>query len=319
VIVFFVLSGYLITAVATEREARLRTFVVSRAARIYSVALPALALTASVDLILLAQGRTDGVPFYQYAAPHKYLPLFLGFATDLWFMREDAFSNLPYWSLCYEVWYYALFAAIHFGRGRLRVLLVAAILLVIGPRLWLLLPVWGLGSLVYRRHRRGALGVMTARLLFAASLLAIVALKLCAADVALNSWVAGLIGPDASAALRYSRYFAGDYLLAALLALNLWGARDAGLAFGRLAPIIAYGAGFTFTLYLVHYPLLELIAGSFAPPPVVLAGTVLAAAWAIGLFTERQKARWRLLFDRALDRVWRAPASMAPLRSARTK
>ena len=26
-------------------------------------------------------------------------------------LNEDAFSNLPYWSMCYEVWYYVLFAA----------------------------------------------------------------------------------------------------------------------------------------------------------------------------------------------------------------
>src|ERR671933_1824516 len=57
VIVFFVLSGFVITYVASEREPSLRHFVASRAARIYSVALPALALTSAVDLLLFANGN----------------------------------------------------------------------------------------------------------------------------------------------------------------------------------------------------------------------------------------------------------------------
>jgi hypothetical protein len=53
------------------------------------VAIPALALTFMLDL---ATGQVD----YQHAQPWKYVPLFLTFTTDWWFLAEDAFSNMPY-------------------------------------------------------------------------------------------------------------------------------------------------------------------------------------------------------------------------------
>jgi peptidoglycan/LPS O-acetylase OafA/YrhL len=109
VVVFFVISGYVIAS-AARRDGSAAGYAVSRAARIYSVALPALALTFILDV---ATGNTS----YQHAQPWKYLPLFLGFATDWWFLTENAFSNVPYWSLSYEVWYYVIFGIALFARG----------------------------------------------------------------------------------------------------------------------------------------------------------------------------------------------------------
>jgi peptidoglycan/LPS O-acetylase OafA/YrhL len=141
VIVFFVLSGFVISW-AAERDGGAREYILNRASRIYSVALPALALTWVTDtfLILYYPGTLDVL--YQYAAVWKYLPLFLTFSTDFWFLSEDAFSNIPYWSLCYEVWYYVVFGALVFGRGFWRWGIAIAALLMMGPRLWLLWPVW---------------------------------------------------------------------------------------------------------------------------------------------------------------------------------
>lgn len=70
VIVFFVLSGYVISYVAQEREARAGSFFVSRAARIYSVAIPALIITLVVDLGLIGRGtELEFVRPYQIAEP----------------------------------------------------------------------------------------------------------------------------------------------------------------------------------------------------------------------------------------------------------
>jgi peptidoglycan/LPS O-acetylase OafA/YrhL len=49
VTIFFVLSGYVIAYVCDRKERSSSTFIVSRAARIYSVALPARILTFSLD------------------------------------------------------------------------------------------------------------------------------------------------------------------------------------------------------------------------------------------------------------------------------
>ena len=116
VIVFFVLSGFVISW-AAKRDGAAREYVLNRASRIYSVALPALALTWVTDNFLILHYPGIIGALYQYAAPWKYLPMFLSFSNDFWFLSEDAFSNIPYWSLSYEVWYYVVFGAFVFGRG----------------------------------------------------------------------------------------------------------------------------------------------------------------------------------------------------------
>ena len=124
VIVFFVISGYVI-AYVTDTRCRIssRSFALSRTTRIYSVAIPALVLSAAVAWSVGQSG-------YQLAQPWKYVPLFLAFGTEWWSVREEAFGNTPYWSLGYEVWYYVLFACFTFLVGRARMLLCVAVLLL---------------------------------------------------------------------------------------------------------------------------------------------------------------------------------------------
>jgi peptidoglycan/LPS O-acetylase OafA/YrhL len=173
VIVFFVLSGFVISW-AAERDGMAREHILNRASRIYSVALPALALTWLTDnyLILHHPGTLDAL--YQYTAPWKYLPLFLSFSNDFWFLSEDAFSNIPYWSLCYEVWYYVVFGVLVFGRGFWRWGIATAALLIMGPRLWLLWPIWLAGAYL---HKLQPLSRGSSRVLLVLCLVGLIALK----------------------------------------------------------------------------------------------------------------------------------------------
>jgi peptidoglycan/LPS O-acetylase OafA/YrhL len=307
VVLFFVLSGYVIAWVAYEKEHTLPEFAVSRVARIYSVALPALAVTWAVDLVLFASGHGSSVPMYQVQQPLKYLPLFLTFLGNAWFLNEDAFGNLPFWSLNYEVWYYVAFAAWFYLRGWARVLCLLLAAALTGPRIWLLLPVWALGCAVYRLHRAAGPNRPAARLLFATSLVAGVALAVFNPNELLNPWLDAQTGHWMSAHLRYSQYAAGDLLTASVVAVNLYAARYAGLAFGLLSPAIAIGASFTFTLYLVHFPLMELF-GALHLPNAVRFAAVLAGVLLLGQLTERQKVRLRQWLWNRMAR-FRIPAS----------
>src|SRR5690606_37007061 len=146
-------------------------------------------------------------------------PYFVAFGSDLWFMAEDAFSNVPFWSLCYEVWYYVLFGAAAFGRGRARLLLVGLVLLIMGPRLWLLLPLWALGSWLYRLHGRTQLDRGVARSLLLLALAAFATLKVWRVDSALDAWLNGALGGLLSSHFRYSQWFLGDYLVGGAIGL----------------------------------------------------------------------------------------------------
>lgn len=50
VIAFFVISGYVIAYVSSEKESDIVSYSISRATRIYSVAIPALIITAGIDI-----------------------------------------------------------------------------------------------------------------------------------------------------------------------------------------------------------------------------------------------------------------------------
>jgi peptidoglycan/LPS O-acetylase OafA/YrhL len=61
-----------------------------------------------------------------------------------------SFSNVPYWSLCYEFWYYVLFAILTFTRGRQARRMVRRGDAADRPKILLLAPVWATGVVLHR-------------------------------------------------------------------------------------------------------------------------------------------------------------------------
>ncbi len=114
VIVFFVLSGLVIFYTANNAPITLSDYITDRAPRIYSVAVPVLLLAVCVDLIGLQFNPQNYSGLYQYAKLYIYVPFHLAFLGEIWTISEQPFTVPPYWSLGYEVWYYALFALLFF-------------------------------------------------------------------------------------------------------------------------------------------------------------------------------------------------------------
>jgi peptidoglycan/LPS O-acetylase OafA/YrhL len=140
VVVFFVLSGFVIAHVCATREATLRDYAIARAARIYSVALPALLLTLFLDILGQQVQPAAYPPAYQPFTPSLGIRsiLFLG---EQWGAHRYPGSNSAYWSLGFEVWYYVAFGAFLFS-GYLAAI---AVLLFIGPKVAIMFPCWLLG------------------------------------------------------------------------------------------------------------------------------------------------------------------------------
>ncbi|MBY0431331.1 MAG: hypothetical protein K2Q10_09045, partial [Rhodospirillales bacterium] len=215
---------------------------------------------------------------------------FLSFTTELWFLHLPAFSNDPYWSLAYEAWYYTAFATALYLRGPWRWLVPAAIAVLAGPRLWLLFPVWLMGCAIHSAHQREAPGPGLAGLLFGLSLAALALIVATDFDERLAEW-ALLAVPSLWAGLRLSRWFVGDWLTGALVAVNLYAARFLSFGLKRVARPIEMAAAGSFTLYLTHLPLSNFWKGHFdlAPLPLMLA--VLASAALMARLGEARKDR----------------------------
>jgi peptidoglycan/LPS O-acetylase OafA/YrhL len=252
VIAFFVLSGFVIAYSVRRKHGTLADYAAARAARLYSVALPVLLLAfALATLVQHVAGAPIGEG-YQLHRAWLYLPFHLTFLGDAWSLTERPPWLLPYWSLDYEAWYYVLFGCVHFLEGRRRWLATGAVLLLVGPRLWLLLPIWASGVALYRWQARHTLGRMPARVGWTLSVVLVglwgwldpePVLRL----IAQEAW------PFAGIRMGSADRVLADYPVALLVLLNFACARHAGFEFLRhCARPIRFLAAHTFTLYLSH-------------------------------------------------------------------
>lgn len=149
VIVFFVLSGFVIAYVVDTKELHLRDYALSRLARIYSVALPALIATFALD----AFARMEEPELHPAPGGQEIIREFLAglfFCNQVWSHNIPVGSNGPYWSLGYEVPYYIAFAGYAFSSGYRRYLLPLLVLALYGPRVALLASIWLMGVVSYQ-------------------------------------------------------------------------------------------------------------------------------------------------------------------------
>ena len=149
---FFVLSGFVIRYVTQTRERDARRYFISRASRIYSVVLPAIALTILLDAFSLHANphfyRSVFVPMPWSQLPVRVLANLL-FLTQSWGHSMLLLSDTPLWSLGYEVAYYVLFGLFTFLRGPRRILGILLVSAIAGPQVIFLLPLWCGGVWLY--------------------------------------------------------------------------------------------------------------------------------------------------------------------------
>ncbi|GHC71462.1 acyltransferase [Pseudorhodoferax aquiterrae] len=317
VMLFFVLSGFVIAHVATREAATPGGYAAARLARLWSVCVPALLLTLVVDGIgLRLAPHLYDFSWYGHDHPAARTVASLLFANELWFWSLQPFSNTPYWSVGYEFWYYVLFGTWLFTRGHARWLACGLVALVMGPKIALLLPVWLAGVWAYRTPLAQRLSPLAAGLLCAATLAGYLAYRDSALPQDLARFTAQWLGSNAAKPLGWSANFLADYLVGALVALHFVGARrllqdDAAVPPG-LERAIRTLAGHTFALYLFHNPLLQFF-GALAhwlgwweqrALPVVLGPLIVV--WLLGARTERLKGPLKAALLRAFARRARA-------------
>jgi peptidoglycan/LPS O-acetylase OafA/YrhL len=313
VVVFFVLSGLVIAYVTGAKEKNWRSYTASRMARIYSVALPAVFLTLVLDVI---GQRINPVP-YEGVAPLDHILVritaSLAFLNEFWWISIQTFSNTPYWSLSYEVWYYVLFGVFVFWRGRGRPWALAVAALLTGPKILLLLPVWLLGVAVYRSAPWTKIGPGSGLALFVGSLVLLVLFHRHDVDVFFFEWLKSQVGEAFHRQMTWSRYFISDYLLGLVVAANFVGFRAAEKVLGKplkaFARPIRMAAGFTLSMYLFHRPLIYFFTAWFDGDPgrpwfwLSVVGATTISIVVLGLLTEHRKDAWRRFFDRVVGRL----------------
>jgi len=299
--IFFVLSGFVIGHIVQDRENNVGNYIVARAARVYSVALPALLLTFILD----SAGRAIRPDLYSldwgYIADGRAWQFFSGtlFMNQIWFVNVRPGSMLPYWSLCFEVWYYIIFGLAIFSPARWRMAAVVVAIAVVGPRIAIMFPLWLLGVLCLRilakvpSHHDGSRNILGWSI-FAGSI---------GTTAGFGMWFAAHQWPGHVPEFLGRPTLLEDYVVAILFAANLIGFSLISKSFAPLLTLVAgpvrWFAGATFTLYLLHMPISQFLSTLVPWPPqaiatrIVIVGFTLIAVLLIAEVTERRKAAWR--------------------------
>ena len=315
VLIFFVLSGFLISSSVFQSLDggfwRWRSYLTHRFVRLYVVLIPGLLLCAACDWVGLHYSHVPDLYNGVSAKTHLIdvgqtltLPVFLGNLAFLQTILVPAFgSDGALWSLANEFWYYLLFPlgllALRKGTAVVQRIVFAVVFMGIAwftrSGILLLFPVWLAGTLLallpplrvgraFRWFASGGYGL--ALFLFAK-----------------GQFLPGL---------------AHDYLFGVITFFFIWVLLSARKAAGQHKYVswIRQAARFSFSLYVVHMPLLLLVTAfvagdrlwsptSLAADAVALAVLILLvlAAYGFGWVTEFRTDRVRRSVEARLERL----------------
>jgi peptidoglycan/LPS O-acetylase OafA/YrhL len=319
VIIFFVLSGLLISksVLYPVRDGTWswKAYLINRGVRLYVVLFPGMLLCAFWDHLGL--GLNGAQTFYAHAVPDlgDWRALDgMGFSTflgNLTFLQSVFFqpfgSNSPLWSLSYEFWYYMLFPLLVLAgsrasswRSRIGYFALASLIsLMVGSRIILYFIMWLAGAVValpqlasWRRSRKGF------------GLLGLVSVAAFGVALAISRF-------DGLSHFGDLHLFVIAFLFVPVLEAIV--RIDGQARPGAYASLSGLLAGFSYTLYLTHMPLLFFIRASLASQPrwqpdglhlaygATIALALLAYAYGVYWLTESRTDRVRSYVRKVLN------------------
>lgn len=251
VIGFFVLSGFVIAYVSDNKEKNLLVYASSRIARMHSIIIPALLVTLLFDWL----GQTVNAEFYKtndFPTPiagnqvASYLLSFF-YLNNVWFIPQvTPGTNGPFWTMTYEVMFYAIFGAAFYMRGILRYVIVALLTLAAGKKILVLFPIWLMGYMTYRVSKKYSMPTKGAVALFGITVIGIIASSI-SRQGAIWSFT------DRATHLDYAAGF--------FISLNIYAAASLSghleKLLGKVSVSVRWLGMLTFSLYLCHRPLLN--------------------------------------------------------------
>jgi peptidoglycan/LPS O-acetylase OafA/YrhL len=155
-VALFLLSGMVIRYVTVMRKGEAADFVVDRVSRVYSVVLPALLFTIIASYIAQAVNPGFYDPHWGVNMDRPILRIFLNliFFSQSWNWTFAPLSNEPFWTLSYEVFYYAMYGVLIYATGARRWIFFLILCVLAGQHILLLLPLWLFGCLLHDLYQR---------------------------------------------------------------------------------------------------------------------------------------------------------------------
>jgi len=294
VIVFFVLSGYVIAHTTASNNRGGKQYAVARLSRLCSIVIPALLITAVIQFIV---SNVNAELLKSYSRGFSGLRYFLCglFLNNTWFFSMSPPINGALWSLSFEFWYYAIFGLWLFrGKGTKGLLLPLVACLIAGPQILVMMPIWLAGCVAYSLKRPTLRAAIAWPLVFVSIF--------CAGLVVMHMPpMPFIIGTNY---LLYANQFFTDWVTGLCFAVALW-LLPQGAAAPKHQPARAGWfrklADLTFPLYVLHYPLLILWGAMFTFKNSAVqfwsaVTSVFFIAIIAGYFLDRERKVWQRLF-----------------------
>ena len=296
---FFVISGFVISHVTAGKERDWRSYAVARMARIYPVAILSILLTLLCDGLayrLYPVRAAEQMLKVGYGnAPNLLSSIIasLSFTNQIWHRVWMLGSNGPYWSLGFEVPYYLLFALYLWAPKKWRWVAMAGWALFYGPNICLYLPLWWLG--VWTRgyvmsHPTGSFFKAIECQMLSWTIL--VAVLFLAPNV---HTVMQVLLPPAQSLFNFAYYTSIGLAISLQIISFRWLAGERVIFPRALQSLIRWCASLSFSLYLLHLPVIFLAATLFPAQVATPLGGLTAAmcvlllVYLLAQIGERQK------------------------------
>lgn len=259
VIIFFVLSGLFISRSVINSLKKgtwsWKTYLINRFSRLYIVLIPALIITFILDFV-----ASNYFGFHSYPNVKNNIEGFIG---NLFFLQgifvSQYGSNAPLWSLNYEFWYYILFPLIFIlffqNKSKLtktiQLVLIVSIMLLIGKKMNTYFLIWLMGTLTlvlpHIKFLTGKFSAIIALLLVTGTVFIhplVMTGRLFTHQWTPNPYILNL---------TISVFF--SYLIYTLMHSNSKHIKKAeNKMFAKFSKFLS---SFSFSLYLIHYPIIN--------------------------------------------------------------
>jgi len=268
VIVFFVLSGFLITMSANRKGTTLKSFFTARLGRLYSVLIPSLLFSLFTAFILIKTKIFPSEIIHNYSQLLPRIFLNISFMAQSWSLCASPPLNNPFWSVMYEFLYYLIIASFFLVKGNTKYIYILFVFLIAGLKVMLLFPCWLMGSLLFILFSKGirlnygfSLGI------FILSTFIILLIITGYTTIPFTKQPSECLFLGKS--IFYSWNFIADFIFSSLIALNIFSFFHFsntllpyinGNKFSYFERMIKLISNCTYTLYLFHLPLLFLFS-----------------------------------------------------------
>ena len=155
-VALFLLSGFVIRYVTVIRKGEPRDFVIDRVSRVYSAVLPALLFTIVASYVARAVNPMFYNANWGDTMSRPLLRIFLNliFFAQSWNFTYSPLSNEPFWTLSYEVFYYAMYGVLIYMGGVKRWIAFVVLCILAGQHIMLLLPLWLFGCVLHDVYQK---------------------------------------------------------------------------------------------------------------------------------------------------------------------